>query len=113
MSLCKSLLGTVACCPATCSLASAKSTCHPSQAHCSGHLREHASATLPCRSWTLEQIKRSDELRIAVLYASAYGNTAGMAQVGNSSCVPGFLLCRLECLSNSLAALIWQTLCTL
>ena len=55
---------------------------------CGGAPLEHDSATLFCRSWTLEQIKRSDELRIAVLYASAYGNTAGMAQVGDSMHVP-------------------------
>ena len=83
-------------------------SCHRSQADCCGHLLEHDSAPLVCRSWTLEQIKRSDELHIAVLYASAYGNTAGMAQVGNSISVPCCRICPLECLSG-MAALIRQT----
>ena len=61
-------------------------SCIPSRADRSGHLLEHDSATLVCRSWTLEQIKRSEELHIAVLYASAYGNTAGMAQVAAAFC---------------------------
>lgn len=33
-----------------------------------------------CRLWTREQIEHAKKGRVAVLYASAYGNTAGMAQ---------------------------------
>lgn len=33
-----------------------------------------------CRKWTTDQIENAKKGKIAVLYASAYGNTAGMAQ---------------------------------
>lgn len=33
-----------------------------------------------CRQWTVEQIEHAKKGSVAVLYASAYGNTAGMAQ---------------------------------
>ena len=45
------------------------------------------------RSWVEQQLKASDVASVAVLYASAYGNTSALAQV----CVFRFLLsCRLK-----------------
>lgn len=38
------------------------------------------SLLVPCRKWTVEQIEHAKKGSVAVLYASAYGNTAGMAQ---------------------------------
>lgn len=35
---------------------------------------------MACRQWTVEQIEHAKKGSVAVLYASAYGNTAGMAQ---------------------------------
>lgn len=37
-------------------------------------------ALVACRQWTVEQIEHAKKGSVAVLYASAYGNTAGMAQ---------------------------------
>ena len=38
------------------------------------------SQPVACRQWTVEQIEHAKKGSVAVLYASAYGNTAGMAQ---------------------------------
>lgn len=46
-------------------------------------LTSWGSPTLVRRSWTEEQIKAAATACAAVLYASAYGNTAALAQVGS------------------------------
>ncbi len=35
---------------------------------------------LPCSSWTVSQISAADLCTVVVMYASAYGNTAALAQ---------------------------------